>query len=355
MNEPSPSPLADGPGLWPLITCPGIPLSEQQAETLRPVLERFSKRIKPPLTVHLLGENAAVFGYDDLSPQEVEKHLLGHRFLRHKRLQWADFIAAKGIETVVLKGMATAHDIYPDPDLRHMSDMDLLVRRDDLGPLVTLLKAEGFKFHSGSQVPPWGLITDASFPPLISREGDVNIDIHIHPDDYPVHRSLSTAAVFADSRVIEAGTTRLRIPSRTHLMLLAITNAGRDKSEKLCLKGLIDALLFIENFASDIDWDEIETLATEGGFLKPLGCFLALVTRLGVPPDHLPQHLIPHYRGFPAAGEFERLIGDFETMFETPPSMLTRLRRETLLTAEWRTIWLDLWKNARPDSSPGSS
>lgn len=184
MSESMPSPGAKGPGLWPLITCPGNSLSGPRAEALRPLLERFTRRIKPPLTTHLLGKAAEPFGLDDLSPQEVEKHLLRHRFLRHKRLQWADFIAAKGVETVVLKGMATAHDIYPDPDFRHMSDMDLLVRRDDLAPLVALLKAEGFEFHFGSaqvaQVPAWCLITDASFPPLISREGDVNIDIHIH-------------------------------------------------------------------------------------------------------------------------------------------------------------------------------
>ena len=40
-----------------------------------------------------------------------------------------------------------------------------------------------------------GFISDASFMPLVSPEGDCNIDIHVQPDCYPAYRSLRVRPV----------------------------------------------------------------------------------------------------------------------------------------------------------------
>ncbi|MEO8257912.1 MAG: nucleotidyltransferase family protein [Acidobacteriota bacterium] len=48
-----------------------------------------------------------------------------------------------GVRVIVLKGAHLAHIVYPDPSLRAMTDVDLLVGRTDLGRAAALLRANG--------------------------------------------------------------------------------------------------------------------------------------------------------------------------------------------------------------------
>lgn len=332
-----------GSGLWPLITRPGAPLSRKAAAELRPLAERFAHLVRPPMAAHLLGAAAEKFGIEEFAPGELRKFILRNRLRRHQGLRWAAFIAGAGVEVVYLKGFAAAHDIYPDPELRTMSDIDILVREGDLTRLVAALAGEGFTFRRPDAIPAWGLITDASFAPFVSRDEVTNIDIHVRPDDFPVHRALSTEKVFAESREVGTDAARLRIPRRDHLLLLAITSAARDKFASIGLKSLIDALLIVIRHGGETDWAEIESLAREGGFLKPVGAFLALAEGLGVPGEGLPRRLMPRF-GPLAAAEFRRLVADYAAMLPEAPTTFTEVRRELLLTAEPHVI---AWKYRR--------
>jgi hypothetical protein len=52
--------------------------------------------------------------------------------------------AAAGIPALVLKGAALSHTVYPEPGLRPMSDLDILVREADLWRAQSLLAGLGF-------------------------------------------------------------------------------------------------------------------------------------------------------------------------------------------------------------------
>lgn len=54
-------------------------------------------------------------------------------------------LGCAGIETVVLKGLAVAHLDYPDPSLRSTTDVDLLVRAEDMERATELLAEAGFR------------------------------------------------------------------------------------------------------------------------------------------------------------------------------------------------------------------
>lgn len=60
--------------------------------------------------------------------------------------------AEVGIETVVLKGMAFAHSVYPAPHLRPKSDVDLWLPRHHLPLAVERLRAQGFRLANGVTV-----------------------------------------------------------------------------------------------------------------------------------------------------------------------------------------------------------
>jgi len=331
--------------LWPLVRPPGArDHIIEDAEFLSPTAARLADLIGAPMTAYLLGPDLPeCLSIPELSAERLKRDRLRNSFLRNNGLKWAGLITETGIDVVYLKGFATTHDIYPDPDLRSMTDIDILLRKADLNRFIAAFREKGFDFRKTSEIPPWGFISDASFLPFCSSDGVTNIDLHIAPDDYPVHRSLDTETLFAASRMIEVNGQTIRVPSRDHLFVLAITNAIRDKFEADSLKGMIDALtfLFLEDWQPD--WTLIEELARRGGFTRGLSCFLRLIQHVNPPPAPLPGHLISPYHGA-ASIEFDHLLGDVLTLFPEEPTMFTRLKREILLTAEPRTI---VWKNLR--------
>lgn len=56
-----------------------------------------------------------------------------------------DALAARGIETIVLKGAALAHTLYPEPWLRTRSDTDVLVRAADRQAAFAVLDQLGYR------------------------------------------------------------------------------------------------------------------------------------------------------------------------------------------------------------------
>ena len=331
--------------LWPLVRPPGAcDRIIEDAAFLNPAAARLVNLIGAPMAAYLLGSGLTEsLGIPELSPERLKRDRLRNSFLRNNGLKWAGFIAETGIDVMYLKGFATTHDIYPDPDLRSMTDIDILLRRADLNRFISAFREKGFDFRKTPETPLWGFISNASFLPFCSSDGVTNIDIHIAPDDYPVHRSLDTETLFAASRMIEVNGQTIRLPSRDHLFALAITNAIRDKFEADSLKGMIDALTFLFLDDWQVDWALIEDLARRGGFAKGLSCFLKLIQHVNPPPAPLPGQIIKPYHGATAI-EFDHLLGEMLTLFPEEPTMFTRLKRETLLTAEPRTI---VWKNLR--------
>jgi Uncharacterised nucleotidyltransferase len=80
-----------------------------------------------------------------------------------------------GLPVVVLKGVALAALVYPSPALRPMADIDLLVRRHDLGKADVLLRDVGFERKSPEvsdsrlwSDPPFGVLyaRPQGFPPI---------------------------------------------------------------------------------------------------------------------------------------------------------------------------------------------
>ena len=83
---------------------------------------------------------------------ETEELLRSHRqamlwalALERQLLVLASAFDETAIETVVLKGTATAHAFYPDPSWRSFADLDLLVRTRDWRRACALLTELGFR------------------------------------------------------------------------------------------------------------------------------------------------------------------------------------------------------------------
>ncbi len=320
--------------LWRCIADPDHRLTEPVSATIRAEAARFAAMTSPATAAWLLADATAPDA-PLISHDEAERSRMSHGTRRAAAMGWLAVIEQAGIETVVLKGFAIGALFYPDPAVRGFADLDILVRGADLDRLIDLLAGHGFEFHYAADTPAWGHIGDASFHPFVASDGSMVFDLHIHPDDFPVHRGITTDMVFAHAQRVTADGASFRAPCTDHLVLLAITNAMRDKFDPLAVRALTDLIVMLGRARVTVDWPQLLQIAKRAGFLRGMRAAVLLLRHLGVAAERLPESLLKPYEGFTerwAAREFATLVADAERMFPSRPSRLALQTREWFLS-----------------------
>ena len=329
-----------GAGFWPAIAAQRQ-LTPDESRRFRPAAERLSVLTSPSMADWLLSGSADEAG-PLISPDAIHRSRLLNRFTRAQGLRWLAVIDTLGIEVVSLKGMAAAATIYPEADLRPMSDVDVLVRRRDLKNLVEGLEARGFVFSPVQGTPSWGHIGDASFHPFVAPGGGFSFDLHVEPDDYPIHRGLSAEQVFADSRSATLDGQTIRVPGGPHFLLMALAHAARDKLGPVAMKSVVDAFVYLTRTGRDPGWRFILAAAETGRFTRTVLAVVACLRALGVPPARLPAETQP--LSALARGEVGRVVAGIADGFAVAPGKVALQRRELLLLAPSHVI---AWRYGR--------
>jgi hypothetical protein len=304
-------------------------------EAIRSWAGRLADLASPALAAHLLAPLDRHASKPLVPWEREQKARLYNRLVRHSQLHWLGALGAAGIRPVCLKGFAAAHRLYADAVARAIGDLDLLVHREDVPRAVRLLAAEGFRIER-PRISPFGFISEASFLPLVSPDGTCVVDIHLEPDCYPAHRGLDAEALRARAVAFEAGGTTLLAPSDEHHLLLLATNAAKDKFGPEALRKVIDGLVLLRRRPL-LDWDEVARIARKGGFARPLGAFLSLLSALGAPAEAIPPALVRR-PGWPARGELMRIVAEHRALFPRAAGLWGKLRREALIGVEPRTL-----------------
>lgn len=326
--------------LWHFLLNPAQAMSVADTVRLQPAMARLAMLSSPATADWLLGPVLPP-GVVAILPQDVLRDRLQTRYLRAETRRWLGLIAEAGIAVLPLKGFATGLAIYPEPELRGLGDVDLLVRQTDLTALVRFLRDHGFVFRLAQGAQIWGLISDASFHPFVAPDRQLSFDLHVHPDDFPLHRSLSTAAVFADAREATDAEMALRIPCDTHLLLMAMSHAARDKYDPSAVRSVVDMAVMMTRMDRQPDWRALSALAEAGGNCRILRLAVQVLLGLGLPMEGIPADLQRPFRGL-AAWELTRVIDELGNLFAAPSGKWALQRREWLLTgglqvAAWRT------------------
>jgi hypothetical protein len=319
--------------IWGAVFQPQTLGEDTDCDRLRAEAQRLAGLVSPALAKFLLEEAERHIGIELIDDGIARKSRLLNRLNAARQARWVTELEAAGFSFVCLKGFAAARTFYPDAALRSTGDLDLLVRRRDLAAIVEFLSRRGFAFASGP-LPRWGFISDASFAPFVGPDGE-NIDLHVHPDAYPAHRSLSTERLFQAARRIEAADARFFAPSPEHAFALCATNAAKDKFGPFAAAKLIDAVRLRAAFPG-LDGVAIAELAESGGFAKPARVFVALLGALGVDTGGFSAVFAPRLKGI-SRREFGRLVASWQAVFALPEGRGTALRRELLLSTEPRT------------------
>lgn len=214
-----------------------------------------SHGLGPLLYTHLRAAGAPL-------PPEVKQALQG-LYLRHRRANQlranalAEIVAAyqaAGIQALVLKGAALAQLLYPEPGLRPMGDLDLLVSKSNLYQAQRVLAGLGFHTHLADpdHLPDKHLLAATRQ----SEEFPVSVEIHYHL----FARGHGPATPLED---LKRPPTPFSLPGQT-----AYTLGYEDMLWHLChhlayhtnvwkpvrLIWVADIVGLAEKFAAEIDW-----------------------------------------------------------------------------------------------------
>jgi hypothetical protein len=307
-------------------------------------------------------------------PLAVRRELQG-LYLRHRHANQVrtrilrDVLTAygaAGIQALVLKGAALSHLVYPEPGLRPMSDLDILVPASDLWRAQRLLADLGFDapLPSSPTLPPRhlpaatlqaeGLLVQVEIhhrllsnylddaisyvrallwtsrrlqsldvrPKPTARPGDAQACGTVQPDGLPL----------APRPFVLAGVTAYTLGYEDTLQHLCRHLASHVNVWDFCrLIWVADVVSLAERFASEIDWERVRRQCP--AVLDMLSLFHSmtplrdeLLDRAGVRIGRVPEGIGVEYQGWPRP-QAKRRRG------------WRRILRDTLFPSEW---WLRL-------------
>lgn len=200
-----------------------------------------------------------------------------------------DACAAQGVELTLLKGVSVSVQLYPEPHLRPMSDIDVLFPGEAYGKVVDALTGAQGAFERVEFERPPGPHHDE---PLRHRALGVIVELHrgLYDDGSP----LAAGSLFSADAVLRRAEPALwlgrrvrRLPAELQLAYIAASwfnDMTVLKVQPSFLPSLCDALLLMRHCGAQLDWRRLR-----GWLDNPMarGCLYALLAylpRFGVPP-----------------------------------------------------------------------
>lgn len=163
-----------------------------------------------------------------------------------------------GLEGICLKGAALARWLYPTPEQRYRTDLDLMVSRDRVEEALDLLGELGFG------QPKWTIwSTQAS---LLHPHTGLIVDLHWQLSDHPVfHHAFSFTELWANSIPMPERSERIRRLEAPHALAHSVIHrqveiGGKQASDS----GLLDAALLIERMDQE-QLGRFEAICSEKG------------------------------------------------------------------------------------------
>jgi hypothetical protein len=201
------------------------------------------------------------------------RHRLNNQIHLRVLLEILGIFQKENIRPLVLKGLALAHTLYPDPALRPVSDLDLLFKRGEVLPALCLLKEAGFEvnFPTSKRIPKSIVIT----APL--RDG-IRVGIEAHHYD-PRGRDDEFIGFDSPPEAVRLDEGTFLAPPPLETLLYLSRHLGRHLLETtaehpLQLKWTADIISLVERHAASLDWEALRR--TQPKLLTRLELFYSL-------------------------------------------------------------------------------
>ena len=238
-------------------------------------------------------------------------------------------LAGQGLPVIALKGLSLAKMIYGDIALRPMSDIDLLVREEDLVRAGRILMTLGYRPHDHA----WesAAKTHCHLPPF-SNDGGTTIELHwdIVDSNGPLRTDLD--GLWKRARPVEVHHVAALALSSEDLLLHLCLHAGLHLQTGMDLIPFCDIAALMKAAGDQFDWRIARERADLWGGRKCVYLMLLLVRDLlgATPPDRILSEMEPaDYRAsfldealeqlfdVSASGQLmKRRIGELAKMFK---------------------------------------
>ncbi|HEU5209718.1 MAG TPA: nucleotidyltransferase family protein, partial [Longimicrobiales bacterium] len=184
-------------------------------------------------------------------------------------------LAGAGVPVILLKGAALAAGVYPDPALRSMGDIDLLVRERDLP------RARDAAIRLGYR--PEGEAAEHHLPPL-RRPGATMVELHSHIESPSAPFRIDTEGLWERAQTIRTADCEARTLCAEDLLLHLCLHLsyhhrfGLGRAEGMDLKHLYDIVVLLER--GSINWGIAAARAREWRADRYVYVVLRVVQRL---------------------------------------------------------------------------
>jgi len=178
-----------------------------------------------------------------------------------------------GIKTILLKGLALEITVYGNTGLRQMTDVDILIRREDCLKARDLLIAKGFS-SLPVKSPLHKIIlthTGKHLPSLIKN----GFSVEIHHELFGSGKSSLTNMLYDKSVEYQINSERAFIPGAQIFFLYLVRHLFlHEKNNESQLRLYTDLVVLIEKFGDSIINTDLLLLAEMGGMSNTLFCKL---------------------------------------------------------------------------------
>jgi len=205
-----------------------------------------------------------------------------------------NLLRENAIEALAFKGPALSQMAYGDITLRQYTDLDVLVRKEDIYKIDTLLKERGYeRVLEMTPTQEKVYMKNAHDLGLYHPKSGVHFEMHwsLMSEDYPMQIDLGT--IWENPQTTKINEKEIRtFPSEELLVYLCI-HGSKHLWERI--EWIKDIDLMIRQKGIDdkeIDWDRVIEEAGETGFEKMVYLGLSLTARLFSTP--LPQNITQH-------------------------------------------------------------
>lgn len=247
----------------------------------------------------VLQSDIAPLAYDNLSrlknskipPRFLEKLkgvyyyvLVRNQFIQEAFYKISNLFSAEGLSVLALKGLFMLDIIYENTGLRSLADIDLLVKKNDLGRVCRLLQENGYK-RLGEYPGQILYFKDGDLP----EERFKNILIEVHYDlNLPQPLSISTGFLWHNLMTKKVKGLAMLYPSLENNIIYAALHffhhfadvfiyQDRFQGAFPSLKSILDIHEIISRKQEAIDWDYILEFCrvNKAGYVIYLSLYLA--------------------------------------------------------------------------------
>lgn len=345
-----------------LALCARAESHPQMVDQLSRQVEAFRQWDELPAQAELHGMAPLLWHHiqqSQISIPTKTQQVLAALYLRHRvfnqahtrtLLEITTLFEQAGIRALPLKGLALAYEYYPSPALRPASDIDFLLKRDEILPALDLLASAGYDVRSPRPTPSLLAKELSADSPL--RDG-IRTHVELHYYD-PRLRTLNDNT--ADNEFIGFNEAAHAIEIEGQLIFVP---APMDTLDYLCrhlerhlfeatankplqLKWIADIISIVERHAESMDWDRLQK--ENQALLQRLEVFYSLTPI----PDHLAKYI--------PVKQIEALSGFNQYPNGWPQQRILKWRRVGLIRFLWQTFtppsvwWLRLYYGVNQQS-----